>query len=74
MTLFLIIIIIIIIIIRRRRTTTTTMCNTMVFEVLDNESVESTVHAIQAVHITSMLGATTVQLACFKEALSEQSF
>ena len=70
MTLFLIIIIIIIII----RTTTTTMCNTMVFEVLDNESVESTVHAIQAVHITSMLGATTVQLACFKEVLSEQSF
>ena len=50
------------------------MCNTMIFEVLDNESVESTVRAIQAVHSTSMLGATTVQLACFKEALSEQSF
>ena len=73
MTLF-VIIIIIIIIIRTTTTTTTTMCNTMVFEVLDNESVESTVHAIQIVHITSILGATTVQLACFKEVLSEQSF
>ena len=45
--------------------------NTMVFVVLDIDSAESTVHAIQAVHIASMLGATTMQLACFKEALSK---
>ena len=45
----------------------------MVFVVLDIDSAESIIHAIQAVHIASILGATTVQLACFKEALSEQS-
>ena len=33
-----------------------------------------TVYAIQAVHIASILVATMVQLACFQEALSEQSF
>ena len=47
------------------------MNNTMVFVVLDTDSAESIVHAIQAVHIASIFGATTVQLACFKEVLSE---
>ena len=49
------------------------MNNKVVFVVLDTDSAESTVHAIQAVHIAFIFRATTVQLACFKETLSEQS-
>ena len=45
----------------------------MVFVVLDTDSAESIVHAIQAVYIASIFGATTVQLVCFKEVLSKQS-
>ena len=45
----------------------------MAFVVLDTDSAESIVHAIQAVYIVSIFGATTVQLACFKEVLSKQS-
>ena len=48
--------------------------NKVVLVVLDTDSAESTVHAIQVVYIAFIFGATTVQLACFKEALSEQSF
>ena len=46
----------------------------MVFVVLDTDSAKGTVHAIQEVHIASILRAITMQLACFKEAIFEQSF
>ena len=46
----------------------------MVFVVLDTDSAKSTVHAIQEVHVASILRAITMQLACFKEAIFEQSF
>ena len=47
----------------------------VVLVVFDTDRAESTVHAIQAVPIASRLKAAyTVQLAFFKEALSEQSF
>ena len=46
----------------------------MVFVVLDTDSAKSTVHAIQEVHIASILRAITMQLACFKEVIFEQSF
>ena len=48
--------------------------NMMIFVVLDTDSAKSTVHAIQEVHIASILRAITMQLACFKEAIFEQSF
>ena len=42
--------------------------------VIETERAESTVHAIQAVHITFTLVGISVQLALNEEALSEQRF
>lgn len=42
--------------------------------VIETERAESTVHAIQAVHIAFTLVGISVQLALNKEALSEQRF
>lgn len=48
--------------------------STVVLMVIETERAESTVHAIQAVHIAFTLVGISVQLALNKEALSEQRF